>query len=343
MDETAIARAAVGKRGYVLTRPGDYGASASERFSSAESRGHCTLVAVVAAEPAMQRHCRQLVLTRDDNLDRATKHALRNMEAPMQWLQGTSGWTNARNVCAVLTHIRRPFAVHFPRRPIVLFMDSASQHAAWKVLAHANRLRMQLVFIPGSLTWLLQPLDTHAFSLLKRRMVLLQQQTRATAPHGRMTSTAWISILQQAVIDVLQARDWSHAFTGNGLLGADRPLRAAVTQGLGMFQPLRPGCPTEQELVSVLGRHRVNVSVAFLSEARRVMRERQARASGEAGAGGGVSAGAVAPAVASAAGPSPALAVDLDTASSSAPAPPDRGSGPPVGRRFGLPMTSRPR
>ena len=283
MDETSIARAAVGKRGYVLKRGSDRDAVGHERFSTREARGNCTLVAVIADDPLLQPHCRQILSTRDATLDAATKRCLRALEPPLEWMPGTSGWTTTDNLCKVLTSIRRPFATNFPGRPIVLYLDAAAQHASNRVLAHANRLRMQLVFVPASLTWLLQPLDTHVFSLLKRRMVVVQQQIRSGAADGRLPALAWVRILEQAVRDVVQSRDWHRAFSGNGLLGCDAALRPCVLEGLGCFLPLGSRPPTEEELCSVIGRRRTAIRMPLLSEALRVMRQAEASGRGAPG------------------------------------------------------------
>ena len=273
VDETSIARAAVGKRGYVLKRGSEPGAVGHERFSTKEARGNCTMVGVVAEDPVLQPHCKQILLTRDASLDAATKLCLRELRPPLEWMQGTCGWTNTDNFCKILTSIRRPFLANFPGRPIVVYLDSAAQHASSRVLAHANRIRMQLVFVPASLTWLLQPLDTHVFGLLKRRMVVAQQEIRCATADGRLPGVAWVSVLQQAVQEVIQSRDWQLAFSGNGLLGCDAALRPCVLEGLGSFLPLASRPPTEEELCAVLGRRRVAVRMPLLSEAFRVMRE----------------------------------------------------------------------
>ena len=276
MDETSIGRAQVGKRGYVLGRTADSGPVGYERFRTHQTRGNVTMVALIAADSDVQVHCKQLLLTRDSKLDAETIRALRALEPPMEWLPGTSGWTNGENFCKVLTSLRRPFSVNFPGRPIILFLDAASQHADKRVLAHANRMRMQLVLVPAALTWLLQPLDTHVFRELKRRMTMVQQQIRSTSADGRLAPTAWIDILQQAVKGVIQSRDWRHAFSGNGLLGCDAGLRRAVVDGLGCFMPLTSRPPTEDELNAVVGRKRIAIRTLLLSEAIRVRREAEA-------------------------------------------------------------------
>ena len=276
MDETSIARAAIGKRGYVLKRGCERDAIGLERFSTREARGNCTLVAVIAEDPELQPHCKQILLTRDASLDAATKRHLRALDSPLEWMPGTSGWTNTDSLCKILTSIRRPFSTNFPERPIVLYLDSAAQHASKRVLAHANRLRVQLVFVPASLTWLLQPLDTHVFSLFKRRMVSVQQQIRSDAADGRLPAVSWLRILDQAIRDVIQSRDWQRAFSGNGLLGCHAGLRPCVLEGLGCFLPLAPRPPTEEEMCSVVGRRRIAIRMPLLSEALRVRRQAEA-------------------------------------------------------------------
>ena len=294
------------------------------------------MVAVIASDPSLQQHCKQIILTRDDSMDAETKRCLAALDPPMEWMEGTRGWTNGHHMCSVLTRIRQPFLRHHPGRPIILFMDSATQHASHQVLAHANRLRMQIVLIPASLTWMLQPLDTHAFALLKRRMVSLQQSVRAQDPDGRLGCVAWIDILQQAVREVIQSRDWNAAFAGNGLLGNCCLLRSAILEDMGYFLPLPLAPPDEEQLCAIMGRHRVNMSAPLLNEARRVFRENQAllRAAEAANAIRAAEPdGAVAePASSSSLPAAPATAVWPRTAGAVPP-----GLRLPVGRRLGNP------
>ncbi len=277
MDETSIARATAGKRGYVI---GGSGGAPEHRelFTARETRGHSTLAAVIAADHTLQHLCVQLVLTRDTSLCPATRAALRAVDLPLKWMQGTAGWTNGDHMVTVLTEIRRPFQRAFPERPVILFIDAAAQHVSNKVLAHANRLRMQLVLIPAALTWLLQPLDTHVFSVLKRKILSVQQALRAGSLDGRMGPDQWVAILHEAVRDVIQRRDWQHAFAGNGLLGDSGRIRNSLLEDLGSQLPLPLVPPTDEQLCAIVGRHRVALSGQLLNEARRVIAEAQRRA-----------------------------------------------------------------
>ena len=337
LDETAIAQAVPKKRGYVIGPPSRV-TKCRESFTTRQTHGHCTMVGLIAADPSLQVHCKQLLLCKDGNLDSVTKAALAAVGPPLEWLRGTAGWTNGEHMCSVLTAIRRPFLAAFPNRHIILFMDSASQHVSHRVLAHANRLRMQIVLIPASLTWLLQPLDTHVFSLLKRKMVSLQQAVRAADPHGRLHQTAWVDILQEAVRDVISSRDWSAAFAGNGLLGITSRIRSAVLGELGACLPLPLQAPTDEQLCWILGRHRVQLSIALHSEARRVLRLNRLLAA-EAAAHVSASDGAAPPVVV---GMAPASSSGAGSASSSA-APSAAGALPggalrlPRGRRLSNP------
>ena len=80
---------------------------------------------------------------------------------------------------------------------------------------------MELIVLPAKLTWLLQPLDTHAFALLKRLLHSGLLDARAER-QGLLDTDAWWRCMVHAVDSSLMHRDWWAVFKSNGL--ASEPL-----------------------------------------------------------------------------------------------------------------------
>ncbi len=280
VDETAVERLVPHRRGHVLPSQPDRAAVAGlyERIARRDSHGHVTLVGAVASDPALQSHLPQLVLARDGTLSVAERTRLRALRAPLQWLEGTDGWVTGANFPRVLTLLRRAILAQRPGSQVVVVCDSAAQHVCDAAVLHAQRLRIHLVCIPGRVTWLLQPLDTHVFALLKRRLHTTQLVERAASATGVLGPTRWIHILEAVVTDVLVRGDWSRAMHANGLCGNTGALRPRICQALQGQLPLPLVAPSDEELTTILGRRRQGLAERLTRGAERFRRAAAAAA-----------------------------------------------------------------
>jgi hypothetical protein len=242
-----------------------------ERIARRETHGHLTLVALLCADAAMQRYLPQMLLTKDGGLLSTEKNALRRLEPPVFWIPGTDGWVTRDNLPHLLNIIRRHILHHLPHHEIVLLLDCAAQHVNTQVIAHAARLRMHLLFVPGKTTWLLQPLDTHVFATFKRTLHRLQIDARAATPDGILERSAWVNLLDQTIREVLVDRTWSHSFEQNGY-GRDPTgaARAKIYDACNSGLEITPAPPTENDLALVFGRRIPNVTRRVLASALRL-------------------------------------------------------------------------
>ena len=168
------------------------------------------------------RFCTQFVLANDGKLSRDEKVKLRALRAPMVWLEGCAGWVNSESFCQILTRLRRSLLSWRPGARIIIACDSASQHTTLQVVNHAARLRVQLLYIPGRLTWLLQPLDSHVFGAFKQRLHHVQSSARSRSSDGTVARTAWIDFLEQVVREYLVEKHWMHICFRKWVAGYDR-------------------------------------------------------------------------------------------------------------------------
>ena len=159
---------------------------------------------------------------------------------------------------------------------MAIAMDAASQHIADDVLAHAARLRVRVLLIPSRMTWLLQPLDSHVYAVLKRTFHLLQLDERSANPQGVMGGVAWIDVLERGVRAVLVERDWSGALASNGLIRGAVDLRQRIRSHLEGPLALPDGPPTEEEMAALVGRPRSNLSSRLTRGAQAVQARRAA-------------------------------------------------------------------
>mgnify|MGYP000040310289 FL=1 len=250
IDESALTKCLPPRRGYNffgLRRPSAHRAAISNK----ETRSHSTLLACIAADPDLQPHLPQFILTKDANLSRAEKDRLDHLPAPLSWVKGSQGWVTAINFKDLLTALRRKLRELRPGNPIVLIMDCACQHTQSGVLAHASRLGLHVVLVPAGLTWLLQPLDSHTFATFKATLARKQTAARAATEHGCMLPAQWVDVASATIQEVLVHRSWAPAFVDNGLVGGRPARRARIQDELGQAFPL-PLTPPDVNDIKVL-------------------------------------------------------------------------------------------
>jgi hypothetical protein len=254
LDETPMAKQMPARRGYVTNQIGTLDGDWHARITTRDTRSHATLMAAVCDDALLQKHLPQLLLTKDKTLTRAEKTALANLPRPIRWLAGSSGWMTSSILKQVFTIYRREIRAIRPNAEIVMVFDVASPHMTREVFMHLNRLNLHTLLVPAGMTWLLQPLDTHVFSTLKRSLHDSQARGRAASPLGILPSCSWIRIAGEAVKEVLVDRDWTHSLRGNGLHAHVVPLRATLLTFFRDVVPLLAEPLTSAQMKDLLNR-----------------------------------------------------------------------------------------
>lgn len=242
-----------------------------------ESRGHMTYVAAVANDPEVHRILPQQLLPNTARMTRADKARLAALPAPLVQVKDTQGWVTAENFCGILTRIRRACRRVHPNRPVIIVMDCAPQHLARNVQAHIRRLGLLVVLVPASMTWLLQPLDTHVFQHLKESISSAQTTCRGEAPDGVMPPGRWVDIVARSIRETVVECDCRNVMKANGVFGPVAEMRPRISETLGAALPMMLSPPTAEEFAILLGRNRPRLLETCLHEARRLQREREIR------------------------------------------------------------------
>ena len=85
-------------------------------------------------------------------------------------------------------------------------------------------------YVPAKLTWLLQPLDTHAFSRFK--VVIGCEYRREVMRNGHCELSAMLRIVAYAVRKVFQGTHWSRAFDSSGFGQHQARVRKTILEQL---------------------------------------------------------------------------------------------------------------
>ncbi len=259
IDETPITKTMPPRRGFRVVRGRQITPEFFAHIPQRDTRAHATLLACITHDPAVQPHLPQFVCPKDSKLIAAERARLEVLPRPLCWFKNTAGWIKSEHLMAVLTTLRRCVREHAPERPVVVVLDCAPCHTSARVVAHAARLGVHLVFVPTNLTWLLQPLDSHVFAGLKRRLCEQQTRERCERPNGVMPPGRWVDVAATVVTEMIVERDWAPAMADNGLLASWASLRARICDMVLSGFPLQLAPPSAAEMDVLLGRHRVNV------------------------------------------------------------------------------------
>ena len=256
-DETPVYRQLQPSKGNVVMLVQKLDRSCYARVPLRERRGQSTLLGCIVDTPELQSSMPQFILTNDTKLTRLEKAHMLSLPLPLRWVKGTSGWMSAGVLRQLITAIRKAIRTKKPNAEILLYMDCASIHTARAVLQHCSVLGIHVCLILGGLTYLCQPLDSHVFASLKRKLSEDQEIQRANDPTGTLPPGEWIHSLSRSIQQVLVDRQWSAAFGANGMLANWSTLRRRVGEIVQPHLPLPLRLPTEEELDCLLGRKRV--------------------------------------------------------------------------------------
>ena len=246
LDETAVCLFQGGGKGTVICRKRRLSGELVQRVKAGAKRTYLTHIALVCDRPELQPLLPQVVIGNEATFragDLQTYQAAcpRNVHL----LRQQSAWSNIR-VClrviqllgAALRAVQHPPLVR--RWQPVLVMDACRLHLHRSVAEACWRQGVCLVIVPAKMTWLLQPLDTHAFRLYKQHLREEWQRARQQTLDGDVTVRQCLGALCSTIRHVLQGHEWARAFDEDGFGQGQRLVTARILQRLDLDSPPNP-------------------------------------------------------------------------------------------------------
>ena len=236
LDETSICAQPVCRRGTVCLES-RVARSIGQKANKRLRRTNLTYVAVICDVREVQQVLPQFLLSNEGAMRKRDAEGLAAMLRPTTILiRRRSAWNDQRMMVEILRKIATQLQPFLTTYQPVLFLDAARQHTTQFVLASAVRLRLWPIIIPAGSTFLLQPLDTHAFSLFKRR---LEEGYNALAAEGNAPSIdLFLRSVKRAIEGVIMQCDWACAFDANGFSTNQAKVSERVRSALGLSAPL---------------------------------------------------------------------------------------------------------
>ena len=231
LDETSVARMSRKSKGLVVNKDSpllEIGSLQPFRYRNrGKKRGAMTHVAVIADCEEVQQTLPQIFLCSSKLVSAAA--ATRATSEKTQVWRGRSGWNITENLVRILEAIGEAIQPWKMSRQAILFLDAATCHLSPAVLDAAHHAGIWLVQIPARLTWLLQPCDTHVFSLYKRCLEQEYRRLLRVAEGHDVTSDDWMYSTVRVASKFLRERSWRSAFEQNGLTANQDHLSQALS------------------------------------------------------------------------------------------------------------------
>ena len=252
LDETSVPVVFTHGKGNIVANRGKHAWRTMPRQLQSRSnvRMFFTHVAIICDKPAIQPLLPQVIFVGAKSITQAewidvTSNLPRNVYVKRM----PKGWNNTqqhRVILRILGLILRPFMATM--QPILSF-DAAPLHLVPDVLEEMTRAGIWYLVIPARLTWMLQPLDSHAFILFKN---YLRRHFTDAAGDGdtRSFMRRMLDLVINAIRYVLQGHTWQNAFEKNGF-AADVDLISEFVRHQCGPEPLPPlplACPSADQL-----------------------------------------------------------------------------------------------
>ena len=238
-----------------------------QQSDRAVQRSYFTHVGIICNDPAVQPLLPQVIFVGAKlMLNAAFATILTELPGNFYVKKMKKGWNNAQEHCIIirpLTLVLQPLRERY--QPLLIF-DAAPLHLADEVMGELATASIWYLVIPARLTWLLQPLDTHAFAKCKRYLKMLFQD-RDRRDHEDNSTLVMVRLVIHTIRAVLQGHHWGPAFASNGLTGHQDRVSMLIRgeleyERLPLYLPL---CPTVEVLRLCWPRNRVvNEAVVWI-------------------------------------------------------------------------------
>lgn len=193
-----------------------------------------THVAFACDDPLVQAVLPQVIIGNEKTLLVGQLPAIRAACPPrVKILRRRSAWITAELFAQIVRWLGEALApVAAGRHPILLF-DACRMHLSSSVFRACAAKGIKPVVVPAQTTWLLQPLDTHAFYAYKAHLQKAYQSARIRSEGGIVGIAGLVASVVVSIDNVLCSRDWSGAFNDNGFSAGQAHVSARVVESLG--------------------------------------------------------------------------------------------------------------
>ena len=217
-------------------------------------RSALTYVCFVCDDEAVQRSLPQMIIGNERVLPQSVVESLNTgRQDGIFILRQKSSWLNQESMTRIIALLGACLEDFKTNHFFILSMDACPCHCTPLVARACARAGMRLLYVPASMTSLLQPCDTHVFARLKHFISKKIESKRIASPTGEATILDVVSILCEGVSVVVQGTSWLRAFAHTGLRDNQHGLSQGILRKLQWEQaPVIPAqLPSLEQLQKV--------------------------------------------------------------------------------------------
>ena len=237
----------------------------SQRASRNQLRMGLTHVGLICDEPLVQPLLPQVLIASDSVLTMTVWRAIMPLLPNWMYLiRMPSKWITQDCMVWIINLIGWSLRAVAHLYDLVLSMDVLGLHYVGKVIAAARVNGIRLHFIPGKLTWLLQPLDTHVFSLYKRYLKKIASDFRATNEDAQITVNQWLLFIRETIDKILIQRNNTSSFRQNGFGDLQHSVSTFILRHLShdLVLPVSSDLPTAEALRCIFPKGRTTIDLS---------------------------------------------------------------------------------
>lgn len=230
LDETSLAYHMSGLKGTVVK-----GSKARDGARLADVRGHVSYLASITHDVSVQPLLPQVLL---GNVHKFTVKMLRTLQPDVPanvhlWRELTA-WNTHATMRRYVTLLADSLGSLVQTRYVILLLDCAAVHFHPSIEKLAKEKGLRLVYVPTKMTSLLQPCDTHLFSIFKHALQENWRCRKSDAVGGVMDTVAWVTVILKTIQEVVAKKCWQHAFQADGILDQQSNLSKKLCEALGL-------------------------------------------------------------------------------------------------------------
>jgi hypothetical protein len=228
LDETSIQLFQGGVAGNIFTSKKRHSPEPVEAAPLGKRRRCFTHVAFICDRPELQPLMPQYLIGNESTFLVRELAALRAAcPANVVIVRQQSAWNNSLLCARIIRRLAVVLKPYMDRLQPVLLLDAARIHLAHALHACRATSIWPLV-VPAKTTWLIQPLDTGAFSLFKYILKMSYQRARIASADGEVSTLVLVRCVCEAIRKALQGRRWAGVFDGDGFGQLQRALSSRV-------------------------------------------------------------------------------------------------------------------
>ena len=236
-----------------------------QKVAHADNRAHISFLAFLTHLTDVQPKLPQIFLASEKLVPKKLLQELSpHIPENYHFITGKSSWNSHAMMRKAICLLAKSLAPYMATHQVILILDVARCHYHQTISVLATSKGIRLLYVPGKLTWLLQPADTHCFSRLKALLRKKWVELRSQSSTGMISHKEWLCAVMSLVPPLLNGVKWESAFKAAGLLNAKLSSRVMGHLGWEDQKQVPNALPCAEQLKVIFpGRTSLNTALLF--------------------------------------------------------------------------------